>query len=223
MKITRYLASSHSNCTPFPFPYDKNHRVFTMAGKRKLKSGSSAAKRRRSSRQAAGHNLESLPSELIVQILEYLDPDDFSAAYITSRSMYNIATPLLVTHKSYRKQYTLLDRSNAHSTPTLLHLLEVFMLNPRARLFPKTLRVGRLHRIWGNSTQFSPNANTILQKALDRYAPRGQGGLAHPAWVQRFWAGHEEMCLLILLCLLPNLEVLEMLEIPERWLMIFER
>ena len=156
----------------------------------------------------------SLPNELIHEILQLVEPDDFEIFAQLSRNVFRLAFPFFNEHRAFiRRYHTLRNDSDSVSIATLLSTI---LANPRIGSYVKKVELGRLREPSVGSDQ----VNVYTKKELEifttaaiinecvRRPPEEDVLDEREFYSNEIQDGNEDILLAILLPLLPNLKAL---------------
>lgn len=162
-------------------------------------------------------NIQTLPNELIFDILLYQQPPDLSNSSLTCRRMHSLAKPLLEEGQEITAYLS--SRSSDHYIDLLRHVLT----NPRFALYVTHLRIMNHYCNWeeffSKGKPFMPNFAPLSERDLQLFravfAEQKEVFEAIGWEVENaMWsveAGEPDLALMLLFCLLPRLSSLDVL------------
>ena len=158
----------------------------------------------------------SLPNELIREILQLVQPEDFENLAQVSRNVYSLASPFLKQHRALiRKYHTLSNDAGPSAVATLLRTV---IADPRIGSYVREVELDEELEFSDESDEedlyTEEELETFTKAALDSKCLKrpSEGGVLDERefWADQIKDGDEDILLAILLPLLPNLAALSL-------------
>ncbi len=162
----------------------------------------------------------SLPNELIREILQLVQPEDFENLAQVSRNVYSLASPFLTRHRALiRKYHTLSNNDGPGSIATLLRTV---IADPRIGSYVREVDLDKLMESNDESNDESDEEDLYTEEELETFTKAALDSkcLKRPSeedllderefWADKIKDGNENILLAILLPLLPNVAALSL-------------
>ena len=151
----------------------------------------------------------SLPNELIREIIRYVQPEDFENFAAISSNVYSLASPFLTEHRALIRQYSTFCAYTGSRSIT--DLLGTVLANPRIGSYVRKLELARVFP--EKKVEYTKEELEIFTSAaLDSEClpqPSEEVVLDEKDfWSREIRSGNDDILLAILLPLLPNLATL---------------
>lgn len=166
-------------------------------------------------------SFNSLPNELVLQIIRLLLPDDLESFSSTGRLAYKLAGSSLEEHRELKRKYRFwCSDVRAPSDSCLYVLLRAILKNPRIALYVETLPVGNVYEermsdagdvetkpYFSRTGVMTDDEQARFIKAIRecRYVSADES----EGWSHSLENGYDDPTLALLVTLLPNLERLD--------------
>ncbi|KAJ8607649.1 hypothetical protein MRB53_040168 [Persea americana] len=161
------------------------------------------------------NSINTLPDELLLNIIQFIQPDDLVAFVCTQRRLHSLSVDRLAEHRQKRKTYRHIiitdvdheanydSKENAYSHPR--HFFADIQRDPFILFYPRTLQWDCL--ILPDSED---DQDVVKDSAFFRDLIRRILALEDVQAIERLEKGDVEACLLLILLLLPNLNCLKL-------------
>ena len=156
---------------------------------------------------------ETLPTELILQIISHVQSKDIDSLISTSKRIYEASDPFVRRHQSHKRVLGHCRCGAGQSHGTISQLLETVLLQPSLRFYIKKITIASWESHWHSDPQRSNLRTRFLARALEG------GRENHDIVIQHLKRHRPDHCHLpVLLALLWNLCSLEIVEIPYNYI-----
>ena len=160
-------------------------------------------------------SLSTLPTELVHQIAQRVQPDDVESFSNTTRRIKNVAAPFVLEHRHFRAHYTKITLGHVGAAKLIYEICA----RPWIRLYPRQLEI-RVDKQWRTFEKPVPKAKareleavSVLRSLASEEDQRDvlRGTNLIPAyefdkWLQEMERGDQDYLFALLLACLPNLE-----------------